>query len=645
MFDFVRTHQRLMQFILLLFIFPSFAFVGIEGYQRFNDDANVIAKVGGQTVTRQEFENAQREQAERMRQMFGAQFDQKMLETPEARKNIIDGLVAQKALAVEAANNRLAISDQTLQQRILEIPGLVGPDGKFNNEQYKALLAMQGMTPASFEARMRQDLLLQQANAAIQSTAITPKTVATRLSELNDQEREVQELAFRAADFVSQVKVTDEMVKAYYDKNASQFEIPEMAKAEYLVLSLDAVAAQIAVSDDDVKTYYENNKQRYGTDEQRRASHILIAARKDAPAAEKSAAKAKAESLLAQLRKNPADFAKLAKENSQDPGSAERGGDLDFFSKGMMTKPFEEAAYKLKEGEISNVVETDFGYHIIQVTAIKPSAVKPLEEVKAEIVAEIRKQQAGKKFGEMAETFTNTVYEQSDSLKPAADKLKLEIRTAANLTRNPNPALGPAPFNHEKFLKALFSDDAIKNKRNTEAVEVAPNTLIAGRIVEHKPTTRRPLEEVKDVVRERVTQEQAAAMAKKAGEEKLAAVRAKDDASGFGEPKMVSRSKPADLGGKGVSAVMKADSARLPAYVGVDYGVRGYAIYRVNKVVQPANPDAARRQAEYEQIAGAQAQQETLSYIEAIKVKAKAKVTQPAAAAPADEAQGDAKTK
>jgi peptidyl-prolyl cis-trans isomerase D len=629
MFDFVRTHQRLMQFVLLLFIFPSFAFVGLEGYSRFRDSENAVAKVAGQTITQQELDAAQRDQMERFRQMFGAQFDPKMFDTPEAKKGILDNLIAQRALAAEAQRDHLAVSDQALQQTILAIPGLTSEDGKFDSERYKAMLAMQGMTPAMYEARLRYDLTLQQVNAAIQTTAFAPKSVANRLSDLNDQEREVQELSFKPEDFAAQVKLGDDALKAYYDKQVNEFAVPEQAKIEYIVLSNDTLASQINVSDSDIKSYYEQNAKRYTVDEQRRASHILIATKKDASAAEQAAAKAKAEKLLEQVRKNPADFAKLAKENSNDPGSAERGGDLDYFSKGMMVKPFEDAAYKLKQGEISDLVKSDFGYHIIQLTGIKPASVKSLDEVKGEIAAEIRKQQVAKKYSELAEVFSNTVYEQADSLKPAADKLGLKIETAANVSRNPSPAAPNAPYNNPKFLNALFSNDSIKNKRNTEAVEVAPNTLIAGRIAEYKPATRRPFDEVKEVVRERATRAEAAKLAKQAGEAKLAEVKGKDGVTGFGAAKTVARTKPAELNESALAAIMKADASKLPAYVGVDLGQRGYSIFRVNKVAQPATPDVARRQAEQQQIANALAQQEMLAYLEVLKKKAKAKVLKP----------------
>ncbi|RZI41925.1 peptidylprolyl isomerase [Herbaspirillum sp. HC18] len=631
MFDFIRTHQRLMQFLLLLFIFPSFVFFGLEGYTRFRDADNAVAKVAGHSITQQELDAAQREQMERFRQMFGAQFDPKMLDTPEAKQNILDGLIAQRVIAAEAAKNHLSISDQVLQQNILATPGLTGADGKFDVERYKSLLAAQGMTPTGYEAQLRRELTLQQVGGAIQGTAFAPKTVANRLSDLNDQEREVQESLFKASDFVSKVKVSDEMLKTYYEKNGSQFEIPEQVKAEYVVLNSDAVAAQVSVSDADIKSYYEQNAKRFGQEEERRASHILIKADKNASAADKTAAKEKAEKLLAQLRKNPAEFAKLAKENSADTASAEQGGDLGYFSKGMTASPvLEEAAFKLKQGEISDVVQSEFGYHIVQLTGIKPGTVKSLDEVKGQIAAEIKKQLAAKKFSEMAEQFSNMVYEQSDSLKPVADKLHLKIETAAGLTRAPNPALAPTvPYNHPKFLAALFSDEAVKNKRNTEAVEVAPSVLVAGRVVEYKPVTKRPFEEVQAVVRERVTQAEAAALAKKAGEEKLAAVKSGGDAAGFSEAKLVSRVKQQNMRPEALMAIMKADTSKLPAYVGVELPGQGFGVYRINKVSQPATVDAARRQAEQQQIAGALAQQESFAYLEALKKKAKVEILHP----------------
>lgn len=629
MFDFIRTHRRLMQFLLLLIILPSFAFVGLESYTRMGDASNTVAKVDGQAITQPEWDAAQRDQMERFRQMFGEQFDAKMFDTPEAKQEILNNLIAQRVLAAEAKRNKLSVSDQTLQQTIINLGGLKTADGQFDVERYKAILAAQGMTPAMYESRLRQDLTMQQVNAAIQTTSFAPDTLAKRLSELGEQEREVQQLLFKASDYVAQVKLSDEMLKSYYEKS-SQFDVPEQVKAEYVVLTADALAAQINVSDADIKSYYEQNTKQYGAEEQRRASHILIGVNKDASDADKAAAKAKAEQLLASLRKNPQEFAKLAKENSADTGSAERGGDLDFFGKGMMVKPFEDAAFKLKQGELSDLVQSDYGFHIIKLTAIKPAAVKALDEVKGEIASAIRKQLVTKKYTETADVFSNTVYEQADSLKAVADKLKLKIETSGNLSRQANPAVAPtAPFNNQKFLTALFSEESLKNKRNTEAVEVAPNTLIAGRVVEYKAASKRPYAEVKALVQAQVVQVEAAALAKKAGEAKLAALKTKDDAAGFSATQTVSRAKSQGLNPAVFLAVMKADTSKLPAYAGVDLPGQGYSVLRVLRVLQPTAVDSAKRQAERQQINAALAQQETFAYIEALKQKAKVKILKP----------------
>ena len=629
MFDFIRTHRRLMQFLLLLIILPSFAFVGLESYTRMGDASNTVAKVDGQAITQPEWDAAQRDQMERFRQMFGEQFDAKMFDTPEAKQEILNNLIAQRVLAAEAKRNKLSVSDQTLQQTIINLGGLKTADGQFDVERYKAILAAQGMTPAMYESRLRQDLTMQQVNAAIQTTSFAPDTLAKRLSELGEQEREVQQLLFKASDYVAQVKLSDEMLKSYYEKSR-QFDVPEQVKAEYVVLTADALAAQINVSDADIKSYYEQNAKQYGAEEQRRASHILIGVNKDASDADKAAAKAKAEQLLASLRKNPQEFAKLAKENSADTGSAERGGDLDFFGKGMMVKPFEDAAFKLKQGELSDLVQSDYGFHIIKLTAIKPAAVKALDEVKGEIASAIRKQLVTKKYTETADVFSNTVYEQAGSLKAVADKLKLKIETTGNLSRQANPAVAPtAPFNNQKFLTALFSEESLKNKRNTEAVEVAPNTLIAGRVVEYKAASKRPYAEVKALVQAQVVQVEAAALAKKAGEAKLAALKMKDDAAGFSATQTVSRAKSQGLNPSVFLAVMKADTSKLPAYAGVDLPGQGYSVLRVLRVLQPTAVDSAKRQAERQQINAALAQQETFAYIEALKQKAKVKILKP----------------
>jgi peptidyl-prolyl cis-trans isomerase D len=637
MLDFVRNNRRLMLLILLVLVFPSFVFFGVESYSRFMDSSLDAAKVDGRAITVTEVDNVLRDQSERMRQVLGASYDARQFEGPQARQAVLDQLILQRVVAAEVDREHLTVSNERLYEAISSIPAIAQlprkAGGGVDDKAYLELLAAQGMTPEQFDARMRFDLATQQLGQAVGATAFMPKSLLDRLIAVRDQQREVQGLLIKPADFAGKVNADAAALKAYYDSHQRDFAVPEQAKVEYLVLSGDALAATTTVTPEELKSYYDSNIARFRTEEQRRASHILIAAPKDGAAAERQAAKDKATRLLEELRKQPDTFADVARKQSQDPGSAEKGGDLGFMGRGALVKPFEDAMYALKDGEISNVVETDYGFHIIKLTGIKPAETQPLEAVKTELEAELRKQLAAKKYAEAADAFGNMVYEQADSLRPAADRFKLQIQTADNVTRQPNPALGAGnPLNNEKVLAALFSEDSIKNKRNTEAVQVGPNTMIAARVVEHRPATVRKFEEVQDKVRASYIAQQAAELAKKDGEARLAALKKEAGGEGFGATVTVSRSKADGIAPKAVEAIMRADATRLPAVVGVDLGADGYAIYRIAKVSQPAaSTDAAQRQAEAQQLSQLAGQSELEAYYESLKNRSKVEVLKPTA--------------
>jgi peptidyl-prolyl cis-trans isomerase D len=624
MFDFIRTHQKLMQFFLLIFLAPLFVIGGLQ-IGRFGETETAVAKVGDKIISQQELDYALREQ------------DAQATATPEVKKELLDQLISERALAYQAARERLTPNAADIQAFVLKtFPELGDPSltKEARAERYAAIARNQNTTIEGLEAKIGRFLVYQRTAGTIQATAFAPKAVATHLADVIEQEREVQQIAFKSADYTSQVKITDDMLKAYYSKNQAQFQVPEQAQIAYVVLSVDKLAEQISINDADAEAFYKNNQKRFTVEEQRRASHILIKAPKAASDAVKAVAKEKATKLLAEVRKNPADFAKLAKENSEDEGSAVKGGDLDFFAKGLMVKPFQDAVDKLKVGEISDVVQSDFGYHVILLTAIKPAEVKPFSDVKAEIVGELKKQQATKKFAELHDAFSNAVFEQSDSLKPAVDKLadkaQLKIETAANVTRKPDPVLAPTvAYNNQKFLTALFADDSIKKKQNTEAIEVAPGTLISGRVTEYKAASQKPFEEVQAIVREAVTQTEARRLAQKAADDKVAALKGKDDASGFGEVQTISRAKQAGLNPAILQTVMKADASTLPAFVEVELPGVGYGVVRINKVGQPATQDPARAASIQQQLGRTLAQQEMLAYVEAVKARAKVKILRP----------------
>ncbi len=586
MFDFIRKHTKITMGLLFLLIVPSFVLLGMSDHNKSAGSTVVVARVDGQDISQSDWDSAHRVEVDRLRQSMPG-LDIKLLDSPEARYATLERLVRDRVMAAAAAKAHLGTSDQRLAGELQanpQIAALRKPDGSLDMDRYRQLLAAQGMSPEMFEARVRDELATRQVMTGVAATGFAPAGVADTTLNAYFQKRELQLARFTPADFAAKLSPTDEDLDTFYQANQALFKSPEQASVEYAVLDTDAVSKTIAVSESDLKTYYEQNLQRLSGPEERRASHILINAPKTAPAAEREAAKAKAAALLAALRKSPDAFADLARKNSQDTGSAAKGGDLDFFQRGAMVKPFEDVAFTLKKGEISDLVETDFGFHIIRVTDVKTPKQPTFEQLRPTLEAELKKQQVQKKFAEAAEVFTNAVYEQSESLKPVADRLKLEIRSAANVSRNP-PADAKGPLANAKLLAALFSADSIEKKRNTEAVEVGPNQLAAARIAQYTPERTLPLAEVKDQVRAGWVAARSAEEAQKAGAAKLAEFKAAPATATLPESQAVSRADSKGLPGPVVDAALRADPAALPALVGVSLGKQGYVIVKVAKVL------------------------------------------------------------
>jgi peptidyl-prolyl cis-trans isomerase D len=491
-------------------------------------------------------------------------------------------------------------------------------------ERYRQLLATQGMSPESFEAQVRADLASRQVMSGVGITSFSSPALADVTLNAFYEQRQVQVARFAPADFVTQIKPTQEELEAYYKTHADKFQSAERANVEYVVLDLASVQKGIVVPEAELKTYYEQNLARLAGLEERRASHILINADKAAPAAERDKARAKAQELLAALKQNPNQFADLARKNSQDTGSASKGGDLDFFGRGAMVKPFEEAAFALKKGDISDVVETEFGFHIIRLTDIKVPEQKSFESQRAKLETEVRTQLAQRKFAEAAEQFTNMVYEQSDSLKPVADRLKLDIQQANDLGRE-MPA-GSSPVSNAKLLAAIFSQDSIEKKRNTEAVELAPNHLAAARITQYSPARTLPFDEVKTRVQELLVQQQATERARTEGVAKLAEWKASPDAAKLPAAIVVSREAKQQQPSALVEAALRASTQTLPAWVGVDLGSGGYAVVKVEKVIPRDASNATGRDRERDQYAQWWASAEGLAYYRLLKEKFKVEI-------------------
>lgn len=598
MFDFIRKHTKITMWLLFLLIVPSFVLLGLNDHNPSSGSSDAVARVDGRDITQAEWDAAHRTEIDRLRASMPT-LDVKLLDSPEARYATLERLVRDRVMATAAEKSHLNTSDQRLARELQDNPQIAAlrkPDGSLDMERYRQLLGTQGLTPEMFEANVRADLSTRQVMTGVAATGFSSAAVADAALNAYFEKRELQLARFNPADYAAKLIPAEADLEQYYQANLNLFRAPEQASIEYVVLDADAVSKAIVLNESDLKTYYEQNAQRLSGAEERRASHILLNAPKSAPAAEREAAKAKATQLLAAVRKAPETFADLARKNSQDTGSAAKGGDLDFFARGAMVKAFEDAAFALKKGEISELVESDFGFHIIRLTDIKAPKQRSFEEMRPEIEAELKKQQIQKKFAESAEIFTNGVYEQAESLKPVAERLKLEIRNAANISRNPAPDAKGVLAN-AKFLNALFSADALEKKRNTEAIEAGPNQLASGRVTQYTPAKALPLAEVKDRVRALWLAARSAEEARKDGAAKLAAWKANPTAATLPETMVVSRAATKNLPPPLLDAALRADPAALPALSGVDLAAQGYAVIKVTQVL-PREPrdEAATRQ-------------------------------------------------
>lgn len=642
MFEFVRQHNRILQFVLVLLIFPSFVFFGIQGYAKFNESHSEVAEVNGSAITQAELDHAHRNQVERMREQMPG-MDLKLIDTPEMKQRVLDMLVRERILFEAARSFNLTPGDERLQRMFHTDPqfsGIRNEDGTVRKEW----LASQGLTSEQFVARLRQDLAQRQVTQAITETGVAGQVVASAALDAFFQRREVEVMRFDPKAFRAKVSADDAEVKAFYDaaEQAQSFMTPEQARVELLVLDLEAVQRDVKVSNDELRAYYDQNITRYSQAEERRARHILVKVDSGAAADVKAKARAKAESLLAEIRKNRASFAEVARKNSDDPGSARQGGDLDWFGLGMMAKPFEQAAFALKKGELSDIVETEFGFHLIEVTDQRGGERRSFESVRNEIEGEVRRQLAQKRFADVAEQFSNAV-EQEDGLKAVADRLKLELKVVDHVTRQPTPGAA-GPLAQPKVIEAIFSPDSLKARRNSNAIDVGVNQLASVHVLDYQPARRQPLDEVREAVREQLLTRKATQEARRAGAERLkqcqsAAAAAACDFSGTAAT--LSRAqqpgKPSTQPRELTDAVLHLAATQFPAWTGVETADGGYAVVKVVKVL-PADPELmGTPQAAQRQFARLWAQAETEAYLAALRERFKVKVT-PSSVKPAESA-------
>ncbi|MDO6385214.1 SurA N-terminal domain-containing protein [Uliginosibacterium sp. 31-12] len=595
MFDAVRNNPKIVQLFLALITLP-FAFFGVDAYFRNGGPgADAVAKVGKVEISSYQLDQAVRDQENSLREQLGGAFDKAYVESPAFKTAVLDRLINETALKGSIADSRLVVSAEAVQSYI-KSEREFQENGQFSFPMYEARVRAMGLTPAAFEQRVREGMAQQQLMLPIAYSAFAPAPSVQYFLALEAEERSVAELVFDAAGYASKVKLTDDAARKYYDANQARFQTPEQVRLEYIQLSLESITRNLNVTEADARKWYDENQKAFEGSEERRASHILVQVPADAKPEVRAAARKKAEDILAQVKSMPAKFAELAKSASDDPGSAEKGGDLGFFGRGAMVKPFEDAAFALKQREISGLVETEFGYHIIQLTDSRGGKAKSYDEVKADAMAGARKQMGNQRFAELADQFGNMVYEQPDALKPVADKFSLPLVQTDWLAREALPPL----LRNAKLQAALFSADSLQNRRNTEAVDLGNGVVISARILDHKPVATRSFDEVKSQAEELARAEEASRLALADGEVALKKLQAGEVVSGgWKSAKSVKRGSP-ELSADSRKAIFAVSTDKFPVYAGSAHG-DAYSVYRIEKVnkgaeVAPAELVEARRQ-------------------------------------------------
>ncbi len=590
MFDFVRSHNRVLQVVLGIVIIPTFGIVGLSSYLQSNEDAVAVASVDGREITRAEWQQQRRVDVDTIRTR-NPKVDLKLLDTPEFQRQSLDALVRERVMRAAVVHEALTPSEERILNEYKNDPQYADLRA-MTKEQRDGWLAARGLSGNGLLQNIGEQMTRVQAVRGVVDSAFVPVSSQKAAFDAFFDTRDIQWQRFDAKDYAAAIQPTDAEVEAYYKAHAAAFFAPEQAKIEYLVLDASALQAQVKADPTLVKGYYDANAKSYTTPEERRASHILINVAPNATPADVDKAKAQAESVLAEVRKNPAAFADVAKAKSQDSGSAAQGGDLDFMTKGAIPGAFSDALFAMKDGDISNVVRSDAGFHIIKLTGVRGGTVKSFDDVKAQIEDKLKTQEAQKLFASEAEKFTNSVFEQPDSLDPTAKAYQLAKQTAT-VQRQPD-AGAAGPLASPKLLAAIFATDSVKNKHNTEAVETAQGQLVAAHVLEYTPQHTRALAEVRDLVVAALRSDLAAAAAKKDGEARVAAAQ-KDPALALPLTATVSRFQPSrDVPREVAEAAQKANLAKGPVALGVALPGGGYAAVRVLKSTPhaPTPPEA-----------------------------------------------------
>jgi peptidyl-prolyl cis-trans isomerase D len=621
MFDLV-TKSKVLVYTVLGLIILTFTFFGVDSYFSGSSAAPEVATIGDTPISEQELAIALRQAQDRLREQ--ARQNPQMntyLNSPEFRRGVLDDVIQRRLLLGMAAKSGMVVSTDELRTVISDIQAFYDEDGQFSPTRYEQLLRAQNLTPASFENQIQQDLILSRIQGAVAGSAFVPDKVVQRLVRIRGQEREVSQLLLSPSDFNSKVSVSEEDAQTYFDENRALFQIPERARIEYLLLNPEVASANVTVSDDELRRAYQERLAEFQSVEERRASHILIAIASGASDDEKAAAREKADDIYRQLEDSPGRFAEFAREYSGDPGSAEQGGDLGFFPRGLMVAEFDDAAFALNVGQISSPVQTQYGYHIIRIDEIKEVETKSFAQVRDELGEKIRKAAVQEAYLQSAQTFSDMVYTEYDSLQPTADALGLTVQQSGWISPEGggvNPLL-----NNPKLLNALFSTEMLEERRNTEAIEVEANTLVSARVVEHKTPTDMPFADVSEDIIDHLSAQKANELTNQEGEATLAKLNDGERLKlKWSKPGYVTLQRGQGLHAEGVRAVFSANTNKLPTYTGIAVDDGRYVIYRISDVREMESISSDEIEAANRQLSQLAVQEQHSTYVGSLRERA-----------------------
>lgn len=621
-----ERNQGWMAKIILTLVTVPFALFGINSYVNHSAGADVVATVDHDKIRLPEFEHALKMQQQQLQASLGAAASG-LLDDPRMRMEVLQSLIRQHAMLSRAHDLGMVVSDRQLATFIGAIPAFQ-KDGKFDLETYRMMLRQQGLSIPEFERMARDDLLIQDLRAAFADAQQIPAASVDGFLQAYTQQRQVSTLTLALKDQPAAPAPDESRIETYYKTHQADFTVPERARFQYLVLSQDALAARIPVSDSAIQDYYNQNQAHAARPETRDARHILIPVTPKDDAAHHAAALKLAQDIEAQLKAHPDRFAALAKQYSGDPGSASQGGELGWFQRDAMVKPFADAAFSMKINQISQPVLSDFGYHIIQLSGIRPATTPDLASMRADIVATLQKQAAGKQYADAAERFSNQVFEQSADLSPTASALGLTVQTSGWMTRTGGDT--PLLAQNDKMLQALFSSDVIKQHHNTAAIEVQPNVLVSAHLLQLEPARLQPLAEVRSHIVQTLESDDQKTRLTARGAAILVALRQGKEPAGLAWSafQWVTRNHANDVPPDLVTPLFAADEHHLPAYFGESDAAGNFHLVRLTAVQPGPKPEEAKVKEMTSQLARMESQQVFDDYLASILAGMKVSINQ-----------------